>query len=37
MSDVPVRVAVVGAGKFGSNHLRVIQRVRRAELAGVFD
>jgi predicted dehydrogenase len=31
------RVAVVGAGSFGRNHLRVIQQSERAELAGVLD
>jgi predicted dehydrogenase len=31
------RIAVVGAGAFGRNHLRVIHRSERAELAGVFD
>lgn len=30
-------VAVVGAGAFGRNHLRVIRESARAELAGVFD
>jgi predicted dehydrogenase len=31
------RIAVAGAGAFGRNHLRVIHRSERAELAGVFD
>jgi len=31
------RIAVVGAGAFGRNHLRVIHGSERAELAGVFD
>lgn len=31
------RVAVVGAGQFGQNHLRVIRESARAELAGVVD
>ena len=31
------RIAVVGAGAFGRNHLRVIHQSERAELAGVFD
>ena len=31
------RVAVVGAGSFGRNHLRVIQQSEHAELAGVLD
>jgi predicted dehydrogenase len=32
-----LRVAVVGAGSFGKNHLRVIHNSPHAELAGVFD
>ncbi|HEV1285673.1 MAG TPA: Gfo/Idh/MocA family oxidoreductase [Bryobacteraceae bacterium] len=32
-----LRVAVVGAGTFGKNHLRVIHNLPHAELAGVFD
>ena len=31
------RVAVVGAGSFGRNHLRVIHQSENAELAGVLD
>jgi predicted dehydrogenase len=31
------RIAVVGAGAFGWNHLRVIHQSERVELAGVFD
>jgi len=31
------RIAVAGAGAFGRNHLRIIHRSERAELAGVFD
>ena len=31
------RIAVIGAGSFGRNHLRVIQQSEHAELAGVFD
>lgn len=31
------RVAVIGAGAFGRNHLRVIQQSPNATLAGVFD
>ena len=31
------RIAVVGAGAFGRNHLRVIHESEHAELAGVFD
>lgn len=37
MSEVRPRVAVVGAGAFGRNHLRVIRESGRAELAGVYD
>ena len=33
----PVRIGVVGAGAMGTNHVRVLARVRCAELAGVFD
>jgi predicted dehydrogenase len=32
-----VRVAVVGAGSFGKNHVRVIHNSPHADLAGVFD
>jgi predicted dehydrogenase len=32
-----VRVAVVGAGEFGRNHLRVYRELDEVELAGVFD
>jgi predicted dehydrogenase len=31
------RIAVIGAGAFGRNHLRVIHQSERAELVGVFD
>jgi predicted dehydrogenase len=31
------RIAVVGAGSFGRNHLRVIHQSPHADLAGVFD
>jgi predicted dehydrogenase len=31
------RIAVVGAGAFGRNHLRVIHQSERVDLAGVFD
>jgi predicted dehydrogenase len=34
---VKPRIAVIGAGSFGRNHLRVIQHSEHAELAGVFD
>jgi predicted dehydrogenase len=32
-----LRVAVVGAGSFGKNHLRVLHNSPNADLAGVFD
>lgn len=32
-----IRLAVVGAGAFGMNHLRVIRESSRAELAGIVD
>ena len=31
------RIAVVGSGAFGCNHLRVIHSSEKATLAGVFD
>ncbi|NWF82981.1 MAG: Gfo/Idh/MocA family oxidoreductase [Bryobacteraceae bacterium] len=37
MSQSPIRIAVVGAGVFGRNHLRVIRETPAAELAGVYD
>lgn len=37
MSDTRPRVAVIGAGAFGRNHLRVVRESALAELAGVFD
>jgi predicted dehydrogenase len=37
MSETRPRVAVVGAGAFGRNHLRVIRESELAELAGVYD
>jgi predicted dehydrogenase len=33
----PVRIAVVGAGSFGRNHLRVLRQLPGAELVGVVD
>jgi len=36
MSSKP-RVAVVGVGAFGRNHLRIIEKSEHVELAGVFD
>ncbi len=32
-----IRVAVVGCGEFGRNHVRVYREMESAELAGVFD
>ena len=32
-----IRIAVIGAGAFGSNHVRVLRQMRGVELAGVFD
>jgi predicted dehydrogenase len=37
MSETPIRVAVVGAGEFGRNHVRVWRHMPGAELAGVVD
>jgi len=37
MSQERLRIAVVGAGAFGKNHLRVVRESGQAELAGVFD
>ena len=37
MSDKPIRVAVVGVGEFGRNHVRVWRETEGAELAGVVD
>ncbi len=37
MSEKPIRVAVVGAGEFGRNHVRVWRELPGAELAGVLD
>jgi predicted dehydrogenase len=33
----PIRVAVVGAGEFGRNHVRVWRELEGAELAGIVD
>src|SRR6266567_2851136 len=32
-----IRVAVVGAGQFGRNHIRVARQAERADLAAVVD
>ena len=37
MSQKPIRVAVVGVGEFGRNHVRVWRELEGAELAGVVD
>ena len=33
----PVRVAVIGAGEFGRNHVRVYREIESAKLAGIYD
>jgi len=35
--DKPIRVAVIGAGEFGRNHVRVWKELEGAELAGIVD
>ncbi|MDR3721383.1 MAG: Gfo/Idh/MocA family oxidoreductase [Candidatus Acidoferrales bacterium] len=37
MNERPIRVAVVGAGEFGRNHVRVWRELDGVELAGVVD
>jgi predicted dehydrogenase len=37
MSENPIRVAVIGAGEFGKNHVRVWRQIEGAELAGIVD
>jgi predicted dehydrogenase len=37
VSDKPIRVAVVGAGEFGRNHVRVWRELEGAELVGIVD
>jgi predicted dehydrogenase len=37
VSEKPIRVAVVGAGEFGRNHVRVWSGLEGAELAGILD
>jgi predicted dehydrogenase len=37
MSATPIRVAVVGVGEFGRNHVRVWREMPGAELAGIVD
>ena len=37
MTTKPIRIAVVGAGEFGRNHVRLWRELEGAELAGVVD
>ena len=37
MSTQPIRVAVVGVGEFGRNHVRVWRETEGAELVGIVD
>lgn len=37
MTDKPIRVAVVGVGEFGRNHVRLWREIDGAELVGVID
>lgn len=37
MSEKPIRVAVVGAGQFGRNHVRLWRETEGAELVGIVD
>ena len=37
VSENPIRVAVVGAGEFGRNHVRVWREIEGAELVGIVD
>jgi predicted dehydrogenase len=37
VSEKPIRVAVVGVGEFGKNHVRVWRELEHAELAGIVD
>ena len=37
MTEKPIRVAVVGVGEFGRNHVRVWSQMEGAELVGVVD
>ena len=37
VSDKPIRVAVVGVGEFGRNHVRVWREIPGAELVGIVD
>jgi predicted dehydrogenase len=37
VTEKPIRVAVVGVGEFGRNHVRVWREIEGAELAGIID
>lgn len=37
MTEKPIRVAVVGVGEFGRNHVRVWREIGGAELVGIVD
>jgi predicted dehydrogenase len=37
MRDNPIRVAVIGAGEFGRNHVRIWKHIEGAQLVGVLD
>ena len=37
MTEKPIRIAVVGAGEFGRNHVRVWRDIPGAELAGIVE
>lgn len=37
MNDQPIRIAVVGVGEFGRNHVRVWRELEGAELVGIVD
>jgi predicted dehydrogenase len=37
VSEKPIRVAVVGVGEFGRNHVRVWREIQGAELVGIVD
>lgn len=37
MTQKPIRIAVVGAGEFGRNHVRVWRELEGVELAGIVD
>jgi predicted dehydrogenase len=37
VTQKPIRIAVVGAGEFGRNHIRVLRELEGVELAGIVD